>query len=121
MLPSRGTAAGTAVILQNMISGPAEITNAGGLSPYGTMAQGGNVQEWQETSHDLLNDSELETRQVRGGLWNSFPHALSSLSRSSETIGGNNLIGFRVASIIPEPCTLLLGALANIGLMLRRR
>jgi len=29
-------------------------------------------------------------------------------------------IGFRVASI-PEPSTLLLGALAGIGLMLRRR
>jgi formylglycine-generating enzyme required for sulfatase activity len=42
-----GTAAGTAVY--NGQSIPADITLAGGLSPYGTMGQGGNVYEWEET------------------------------------------------------------------------
>ena len=38
-----GTAAGTAVYGQAVATGPADITLAGGLSPYGTMGQGGNV------------------------------------------------------------------------------
>jgi len=41
-----GTAAGTAVYSGQV--GPANITLAGGLSPYGTMGQGGNVYEWDE-------------------------------------------------------------------------
>ena len=36
-------------------TGPADITLAGGLSPYGTMGQGGNVYEWEETDFDLVN------------------------------------------------------------------
>ena len=52
-----GTAAGTTVIDQPIDNGPADITLAGGLSPYGTMGQGGNVLEWQETEFDLVNDS----------------------------------------------------------------
>ena len=40
-------------------TGPADITLAGGLSPYGTMGQGGNVYEWEETDFDLVNDSEF--------------------------------------------------------------
>jgi len=39
-----GTAANTALYCGQ--GGPADITSAGGLSPYGTMAQGGNVYEW---------------------------------------------------------------------------
>jgi len=38
-----GTASGTAVYGQDLAVGPANITNAGGLSPYGTMAQNANV------------------------------------------------------------------------------
>jgi len=36
-----GTDPGTAVYLQDLSQGPADIDNAGGLSPYGTMGQGG--------------------------------------------------------------------------------
>ena len=49
-----GTAAGTAVY-NGQSPGPADITLAGGLSPYGTMGQGGNVYEWEETDFDLVN------------------------------------------------------------------
>ena len=45
-----GTAAGTAVFPADYC--PADITLAGGLSPYGTMGQGGNVYEWNETAFD---------------------------------------------------------------------
>ena len=50
-----GTAANTAVYGQSFFKVPADITQAGGLSPYGTMGQGGNVMEWEETDLDLVN------------------------------------------------------------------
>ena len=118
-----GTAAGTAVYKSSGISPlkPADITLAGGLSPYGTMGQGGNVREWEETDLYLGNNST--SRGVRGGYWNEEQTSnLSSLSRFSEYLGNEqDVIGFRVASIIPEPSTLLLGALASVGLMMWRR
>ena len=45
---------GTAVYRQIT---PADITQAGGLSPYGTMAQGGNAYEWNETTLDVHSRS----------------------------------------------------------------
>ncbi|MCG8448092.1 MAG: SUMF1/EgtB/PvdO family nonheme iron enzyme, partial [Pirellulales bacterium] len=67
-----GTAAGTAVY--NQLVGPADITQAGGLSPYSTMGQGGNVWEWEETDGDLVNDSISNSgiRGRRGGSWRSL-------------------------------------------------
>jgi hypothetical protein len=44
-----GTAAGTAVWRQPFDQGPADIMQAGGLSPSGTMAQAANVFEWDES------------------------------------------------------------------------
>lgn len=116
-----GTAADTAVYSQNSSQGPADITLAGGLSPYGTMGQGGNVWEWEETEFDLLNDSSSSARGVRGGFWDFNSNLLLSSSRN---IGipslENGSVGFRVASI-PEPSTVLLGTLASVGLLMRRR
>jgi hypothetical protein len=63
---------GTAVIVSAAFAispGPADIDNAGGLSPYGTMAQGGNVWEWVATDQDLVNDSPDSIRGIRGGFW----------------------------------------------------
>ena len=70
---SSGTAANTAVYggLSAGQYGPADITSAGGFSPYGTMAQAGNVFEWTETAYDLINNSFDEYREVRGGSYNS--------------------------------------------------
>ncbi len=116
-----GTAAGTAVVSQPFFADPADITQAGGLSPYGTMGQGGNVWEWEETDFDLVNDSSSFARDVRGGVWKLNSGVLLSLVRLNlnPTVAGDN-IGFRVASI-PEPSTLLLGALVTVGLLMRRR
>jgi hypothetical protein len=116
-----GTAAGTAVYDQPLSIGPADITLAGGLSPYGTMGQEGNVYEWEETDMDLVNDSSSSVRGVRGGEWGFSSIVLSS----SERFGGNpnaetTKIGFRVASI-PEPSSLLLVVMASLGVLLRRR
>jgi len=85
-------------------------------SPYGTFDQNGNVWEWNET----LIFSPF--RGLRGGSWsssNSNGLAVSLRLLVNPAIEGFSS-GFRVASI-PEPSTLLLGALATVGLLMRRR
>jgi len=116
-----GTAAGTAVYGQSFSTGPADITLAGGLSPYGTMGQGGNVWEWEETDFDLVNDSISSDRGRRGGNWGNSASFLSASRRSGSFPAFNgNFIGFRVASV-PEPSSLLLGVLGAVGLLLWRK
>ena len=111
-----GTAAGTAVY--NVQSGPADITLAGGLSPYGTMAQCGNVIEWQE--QELFVSDPFFFRPTSGGWWSdSDPLVLSAIwNFPYEPTHEEDAIGFRVASI-PEPSTMLMGALAAAGLRTR--
>lgn len=85
---------------------PNDITDVGILSPYGTAGQGGNVDEWEETDADLVNDFAFSDRGVRGGNWIFFSDLLLSSFRDSwspTTVGSN--IGFRVASL-PEPAGL---------------
>jgi hypothetical protein len=113
-----GTAANTAVYGQ---SGPADIFSAGGLSPYGTMGQGGNVWEWMETAYDGSNNEAGESRWLRGGDWGSPSDYLDASFRGyyNPTSESGN-IGFRVASV-PEPSTGLLVVLGLSGLLLKRR
>jgi hypothetical protein len=116
-----GTAANTAVY--NGQSGPADITSAGGLSPWETMGQGGNVWEWMETAYDGSNNTvgDIESRELRGGSWGSGSRYLDASFRgqgspSAEFSG----IGFRVASV-PEPSSFSLLAIGLGGLALVRR
>jgi sulfatase modifying factor 1 len=118
-----GTSAGSAV-LQQGLAGPADITQAGGLSAYGTMAQGGNVAEWEETALDLINNDPLELRGGRGGNWDAATSTPGSNVRSasspmSQGAGG----GFRIASIAPEPqvATMLVIAVALTHRRARQR
>ncbi|MFM8886767.1 MAG: SUMF1/EgtB/PvdO family nonheme iron enzyme, partial [Chthoniobacterales bacterium] len=86
------------------------VDSAGGLSPYGTMGQGGNVYEWSESAFDGTNNSSSEDRAIRGGYWLTTEGNLRSSDRNGvdPTIENDNL-GFRVASVeaapIPEPGT----------------
>jgi formylglycine-generating enzyme len=117
-----GTAAGTAVY-EAIATGPADVMLAGGPSRYGTIGQGGNVWEWQETEFDQLNDSASSSREVRGG---SYGYAFGALRATGHLLGGlpgNSAenVGFRVASIIPEPRAVNLGGCGAIGLLMRRR
>jgi formylglycine-generating enzyme required for sulfatase activity len=113
-----GTAAGTAVYNQELSAGPADITQAGGLSPHGTMAQGGNVGEWEETELDLINDNPLGLRGGRGGNWETLSAGLASSIRSGNSPAiGHFAVGFRVASIVPEPTTTLLVGIAVLALL----
>ena len=116
-----GTDANTAVYGQSVITGPANITNAGGLSSYGTMGQGGNVWEWNETAYDGTNDAVGENQERRGGSWFFNSNYLDASNRSilHPTAEVYNT-GFRVASV-PEPSTGLLVVLGLSGLLLRRR
>ena len=63
-----GTNPQTAVY-NNDASVPAIVASAGGLSPYGTMGQGGNIFEWNESAFDGTNSSASENRDIRGGNW----------------------------------------------------
>ena len=115
-----GMLAGTAVYLRTFGSGPADVTLAGGLSPYGTMGQNGNVYEWQETG------TGATTRGNRGGSWydgapNSTNNLSSSLWDSFAASSRINIIGFRVASV-PEPSTLPVGiVVAGMFVVVGRR
>jgi formylglycine-generating enzyme required for sulfatase activity len=96
-----GTAAGTAVYNQATPQGPADITRAGGLSPFGVMGLGGNVWKLLETESDLVNNSPSSERGIRGGLWYfGFTYLLSSSCGSCGTDPTvSSTIGFRVASV----------------------
>jgi len=117
-----GTNAGTAVSTQPFQGPPASVDLAGGLSPYGTMGQGGNVWEWNESAWDNRNSSVSKDRIYRGG---DFYNGSSQL-RSSTRGNGNPpsaesfLIGFRVASV-PEPSTYALLLMAGAGWLLWKR
>ncbi len=116
-----GTVAGTAVY-DAVASVPAGVANAGGLSAYGTMGQGGNVWEWMETAHDGVNNSSSENRVLRGGYWNDTEGYLRSSYRSlysSPTLSNAN-VGFRVASV-PEPSAVVLMIGAGVLALARRR
>jgi formylglycine-generating enzyme required for sulfatase activity len=114
-----GTGADTAVY--NGQVGPADIMNAGGLSPYGTMAQNGNVWEWAESGFVAPNDSAAESRVLRGGDWDSTSDDLQSSFRNDFTPSVEDFLnGFRVAAV-PEPSTLWMMLAGAIGLMIRRK
>ena len=115
-----GTAANTAVYNQTVTFGPANITNAGGLSAYGTMAQGGNVAEWNETAYDGYNNEASENRDLRGGSWHSNIGLVASFRDSNIPTTKDDWNGFRVASV-PEPSALSLLAIGLGGLALVRR
>jgi len=96
------------------------LTDAGAYgfsdSPYGTYDQGGNVWEWNE---EIVYGS---TRGIRGGSWvSSASNLAASYPYSGGPAGENLYVGFRVASLVPEPGTGLLVMTGVLGLALRRK
>lgn len=120
-----GTAPGTAVYGNQ--AGPADITLAGGLSFYGTMGQGGNAIELEETDADLVNDTGSSARGARGGSFSSSASSLLASNRGSRGPATDNssvIFGFRVASLpasVPEPSAFLFGSILTIGFLLRKK
>ena len=117
-----GTSAGTAVYRNNNPdSAPAIVNSAGGLSPYSTMGQGGNVWEWNESALDGTNSSSSEFRVFRGGNWGSAAGNLRPSSRESDDpLQQGVYLGFRVASV-PEPSTYALLLMTGAGWLLWKR
>ena len=121
--PTAAASGTVGVAVYNGQRGPADITNAGGLSPYGTMGQGGNVWEWNESAFDGSNNTAGENRELRGGSWGSAGVGLSASNRNNlnpANSNSDNGLGFRVASV-PEPSALSLLAIGLGGLALVRR
>ena len=120
-----GTAPNTAVYGNAGQYGPADINDAGGLSPYGTMGQGGNALEWTETAYDGSNNITGENRDQLGGSWYYGAGDSIWLDASGKDFddpaNDHFTEGFRVASV-PEPSALSLLAFGLSGLaMIRRR
>lgn len=87
-------------------TGPANVDDAGSLSWYGTMAQGGNVYELAETAFDLNNNDINKNRAVVGGGWGSPATQISSdfmISRTPSEPNDSYGIGFRVAMVVEPP------------------
>lgn len=112
-----GTAPGTAVYDIGATNVPAPVDSNGGLSPYGTRGQSGNVDEWQENPASIANDF----RGTRGGRWSASEVNLRPDYRVAfDAAVSRTFIGFRVASI-PEPSTAILMIGSALVLSLRRR
>jgi formylglycine-generating enzyme len=91
---------------------PNSVTDSGAASPYGTVAQGGNVWEWNET----ISGS---ARGLRGG-----GYTVSYFDLRAQNRGYNNfptsegsILGFRVSSVVPEPSVFHLFGGGAIGLL----
>lgn len=97
---------------------PNDVDNAGVLSAYDTMGQGGNVWEWNETAID-------SSRGVRGCHWGLHAGLMRASSRfiSHHPAFDDVDLGFRVASV-PEPGSITLlvcGLVAGLIWWRRRR
>ena len=109
-------------------TGPADVTQAGGFSPYGVMGLGGNVWEWEESSGDLLNSSGSSSRGIRGGYWDDVSLNLSSSTRIDYGFPSFEFsnVGFRVASlssdaVVPEPSMMVIGMVFGLGGLAAKR
>jgi formylglycine-generating enzyme required for sulfatase activity len=90
-------------------------------SPFGTLDQNGNVYEWNETKF-----GSGFHRGYRGGSVSVVRfHELTSELRAAVRFMEFPIVqpgyGFRLATVIPEPSTLLLMVMAGLGLLFSRR
>jgi formylglycine-generating enzyme required for sulfatase activity len=98
---ARASEPGTAVYEEPFEHGPADVSLAGGMSPYGVVGLRGNVWELLETERDLVNDDPQAFRIQRGGSWSSGSADLSvSYYFNNHAGNGTRATGFRVASVV---------------------
>lgn len=115
-----GTIVGTAVFNGSNVTPtvPADVDQSGGLSPYGTMGQGGNVFEFNEGDWEI-GDAGSVNRGRRGGYWGESGwmsvNDRGAMSGTGPTGASaeSKRHGFRVTRVIPEPSSfaLLMGCL----------
>ena len=101
------------------VGGPVDVGSyTGSAGPHGTFDQGGNVWEWNEELISAIDTS----RGFRGGSWSTGASTLAASFRSGvNATVEHELIGFRVASLVPEPGTGLLVMTGLLGLAARRK
>jgi sulfatase modifying factor 1 len=120
-----GTTAGTAVYNQSSVQGPASVYEAGGLSSYGTMGQGGNIGQWLETHWQGNNTRPDDPRGFPSGASWSVPVDLLKSSFHNYTGEADSpsysYIGLRVASVVPEPSTYALIGIGVVALLIVSR
>jgi formylglycine-generating enzyme len=88
----------------------------GSASPNGTFDQGGNVSEWNE---EIVGGSD---RGFRGGSWLDVASGLAASGPpgGADPSNESGFVGFRVASLVPEPSTSLPAVIALAGLAARQ-
>jgi len=99
-----GTAPNTAVVSDRFFTETADVDNAGGLSPYGTMGQGGNV--WERTESLIPEEANNYTPghySVRGGSFaRDHTRTLSTYGILEKDAYDNSTHqGFRVVALEP--------------------
>ena len=88
----------------------------------GTYDMMGNVFEWMESPYSDPAYGDGSGRGLRGGSFDLNDSHLASSARSYDSPHGEiGDIGFRVASEVPEPSSLVLLSLAGLMVMKRRR
>jgi formylglycine-generating enzyme required for sulfatase activity len=87
-------------------------------SPHGTFDQGGNVWEWNEAI--VYQESRYSCRGLRGGSFADFGGLLASNGIGYEPSSERHTFGFRVSEV-PEPATIVMLALASVGILRRKR
>lgn len=98
--------------------GPINLTDVGAYtgttSPYGAFDMGGNVYQWNEGMFDTgVNIARI----MRGGSFNDPSlGTMSSVRFDVDPTSHVYTLGFRVASNVPEPSSLVLAALGFVGL-----
>ncbi len=98
---------------QNYLTDVGAFTNS--ASFYRTFDQSGNVYQWND-----LDGTTGTSRGLRGGSWG--PDALSVSSSASivnSPLFEFDIIGFRLASPVPEPSTCAMGAGGLVGIAIR--
>jgi formylglycine-generating enzyme len=88
------------------------------MSPTGTFDQSGNAQEWNES---VIGGASRGLRSGSFGAGHPFSLSASSRSSGNAAFPGQEFVGFRVASVIPEPSTALLVGTGLLGLAAARR
>jgi formylglycine-generating enzyme required for sulfatase activity len=110
---------GTTSHSANCPGGPGKVTDVGAYkkspSSYGTFDQGGDVFQWNET---IIAGS---ARGNRGGSWEAGSPAASDPNTQDFPPVELPFVGFRVASVVPEPATGLLLLAGVLGLAMARR
>ena len=88
----------------------------------GTYDMMGNVLEWMESAYSADDCGPGSYRGLRGGSCSNYANQLASSTRNGSTPNLEfSLIGFRVASEVPEPATMSLLALGGLAVLRRRK